>query len=82
MSCRHKRQSKEMDSENAATSAPGPEAKRPLRDTGDFFVIKAAGICGETAAKSRAKLEWFYLEHKESGANSRFIWLNGNLPEW
>jgi hypothetical protein len=30
-----------MDSENAATSAPGPLANRPLRETGDFFFIKA-----------------------------------------
>jgi len=39
MSCRHSRQSKDMDSVNCATSAAGPEAKRPLRETGDFFVL-------------------------------------------
>jgi len=37
MSCFHRRQSKEMDSVNCATSAAGPAAKRPLRETGDFF---------------------------------------------
>ncbi len=33
MSCRQSRQSKEMDSEKAATSAAGPDAKRPERET-------------------------------------------------
>ena len=39
MSCRQSRQSKEMDSVNCATSAPGPRAKRPLRETGEIFFI-------------------------------------------
>ena len=39
MSCFQSRQSKEMDSVNWATSAAGPLAKRPLRDTGDDFVL-------------------------------------------
>ena len=39
MSCRHNRQSKEMDSVNAATSAAGPLENRPLRDTGEPFFI-------------------------------------------
>jgi len=34
MSCRQSRQSKEMDSVNWATSAPGPLEKRELRDVG------------------------------------------------
>ena len=34
MSCRHNRQSNETDSVNRATSAAGPPAKRPLRQTG------------------------------------------------
>jgi hypothetical protein len=38
-SCFHSRQSKEMDSVNWATSAAGPLAKTPLRDTGDDFVL-------------------------------------------
>src|SRR6478736_967777 len=50
MSCFQSRQSKEMDSENAATSAPGPPANRPLRETGDFFFIRCGG---EFAAKRR-----------------------------
>lgn len=41
MSCFQRRQSKEMDSENFATSSAGPAAKRPLRETGDFFFINA-----------------------------------------
>ena len=47
MSCRQSRQSKEMDSVNWATSAAGPPAKRPLRETGGglrahdpFFSVK------------------------------------------
>lgn len=40
MSCRHNRQSKEMDSENAATSAAGPLANRPLRETGELFFMR------------------------------------------
>ena len=39
MSCRHSRQSKEMDSVYCATSAPGPPANRPLRETGDVFFM-------------------------------------------
>src|SRR5271165_6663386 len=43
MSWRQRRQSKEMDSVNWATSAPGPLEKRPLRETGaalaDGFVV-------------------------------------------
>jgi DNA-directed RNA polymerase subunit RPC12/RpoP len=39
MSCFHNRQSKEMDSVNLATSAAGPLAKRPLRETGEFFAL-------------------------------------------
>src|SRR5688572_8449044 len=39
ISCSHSRQSNEMDSVNAATSAEGPDLKRPLRETGlDFFM--------------------------------------------
>ena len=37
MSCRHNRQSNEIDSVNRATSAPGPPANRPLRETGAIF---------------------------------------------
>src|SRR5208282_223411 len=39
MSCRQSRQSKEMDSVNSATSAAGPPANRPLRETGEIFFI-------------------------------------------
>jgi hypothetical protein len=39
MSCFHSRQSKEMDSVNCATSAAGPLANRPLRETGDFWFV-------------------------------------------
>ena len=49
--CRQSRQSKEMDSENAATSAPGPLANRPLRETGDFFFIKAGANLRRIAGK-------------------------------
>jgi hypothetical protein len=40
MSCLHNRQSKEIDSVNLATSVPGPEAKRPLRETGEDDFIR------------------------------------------
>jgi hypothetical protein len=44
MSCGQSRQSKEMDSVNRATSASGPAANRPLRETGElFFMIKIWG---------------------------------------
>src|SRR6185503_8219156 len=53
MSWRHSRQSKEMDSENAATSAPGSPAKRPLRETGEyFFMFLSRGMWGEAEFKS------------------------------
>lgn len=39
MSCRHNRQSNETDCVNSATSALGPSAKRPLRETGERFFI-------------------------------------------
>ena len=42
MSCRQSRQSKEMDSVNCATSAAGPPANRPLRETGEVFFMRFA----------------------------------------
>src|SRR2546422_10402033 len=39
MSCRHNRQSNEMDSVKRATSAPGAPRNRPLRETGKFVFI-------------------------------------------
>ena len=52
MSCRHKRQSNEIDSENAATSAAGPPAKRPERETGlDFFEPAMRGEFAERRSK-------------------------------
>jgi len=55
MSCFHSRQSKEMDSEKAATSAAGPSANLPDRETGEvvFICFKREGICGEHRGKSR-----------------------------
>ena len=43
MSCFQSRQSKEIDSENLATSAPGLPANRPLRETGECFFMQCAG---------------------------------------
>src|ERR1044071_5780281 len=40
MSCFQRRQSKEIDSVKAATSAEGPLAKRPLRETGPCFFMR------------------------------------------
>ena len=40
MSCRQSRRSKEMDSVNCATSAAGPPANRPLRETGEIFFMR------------------------------------------
>ena len=37
MSARQRRQSNEIDSVNCATSAAGPVAKRPLRETGEVL---------------------------------------------
>src|SRR5207244_77149 len=42
MSCFQRRQSKEIDSVNRATSSAGPVANRPLRETGDFFFMQRA----------------------------------------
>ena len=53
MSCRHSRQSNEMDSVNRATSAPGPLANRPLRDTGDvFFMLTISPECAPNRVES------------------------------
>src|SRR5215472_14545096 len=44
MSCRQRRQSNEIDSVKRATSAAGPPAKRPLRDTGEpVFMLDKPG---------------------------------------
>src|SRR5882672_10485404 len=52
MSCFHRRQSKEMDSEKAATSAAGPLAKRPERETtADFFMRVRAQNLRRTPGK-------------------------------
>jgi len=40
MSWRQRRLSNEMDSVNRATSAAGPPAKRPLRETGEALVMR------------------------------------------
>ena len=42
MSCRQSRRSNEMDSVNCATSAAGPPANRPLRETGEVFFMRFA----------------------------------------
>jgi hypothetical protein len=43
-----------MDSVKCATSAAGPPANRPLRDTGeaDFMLAKSRGMWWQNAAKS------------------------------
>lgn len=55
MSARHSRQSKETDSEKAATSAAGPLAKRPLRDTGAFLFFFKRREFGPEARESHAQ---------------------------
>ena len=56
MSCCHSRQSKEMDSVNCATSAPGPPANRPLRETGEcLFHVQCRRMCVQSPQKSRRK---------------------------
>ncbi len=47
MSCRQSRQSNEMDSVNCATSAAGPPANRPLRETGEIFFMRFDLITAE-----------------------------------
>ena len=49
MSCRHSRQSNEMDSVKSATSAAGLPAKRPLRETGEVLFMRFN--CAECAPK-------------------------------
>ena len=57
MSCRQSRRSKEMDSVNCATSAAGPPANRPLRETGEVFFMRFASprMCAQAARKSLPK---------------------------
>ena len=55
MSCFQSRQSKEMDSVNCATSAAGPDAKRPLRETGDFLFIRWLVFNAKTQRRQAAK---------------------------
>ena len=53
MSCFHKRQSKEMDSEKAATSAAGPLANRPERETTEDFFMR---IRAQNLRRTRRKV--------------------------
>src|ERR1041385_5687983 len=53
MSCSHSRQSNEMDSVKRATSAAGPLANRPLRETGFFLIFKRAE-CAVNSSESHA----------------------------
>jgi glutamine synthetase type III len=55
MSCRHRRQSKEMDSVNWATSALTLLAKRPLRETGDLLFIGRLVFNAKTQRRQDAK---------------------------
>jgi hypothetical protein len=47
ISCRHSLQSNDTDCVKAATSAPGPAAKRPLRETGERFFIDEGNLAAE-----------------------------------
>lgn len=50
-----------MDSVNFATSAAGPDANRPLRETGeDFFIFIGGKLWGQGREKSRRKEEMTY----------------------
>lgn len=60
MSCCHRRQSKEMDSEKAATSAAGPLANRPEREVMELFFIelRTGNVCGRAAKVTREAARW------------------------
>src|SRR5260370_20251656 len=78
MSCRHSRQSKETDSVNRATSADGPAAKRPLRDTGGLFlgrfnVAESAWNESESHAKvgQASRLPQYCARRRQAGRLGR-----------
>lgn len=58
MSCRQSRRSYEMDSVKRATSSEGPDEKRPLRETGEFFFMPNAGNFGGTIGIVTRGIRW------------------------
>jgi len=85
MSCRHRRQSNEIDSVNCATSAAGPAAKRPLRETGVVLLVRFnPGECWPDRAESHAKMftkvvgSQYRKQQPPLSQNSR----SRAVPEW
>lgn len=80
MSCCHKRQSKEIDSVNCATSAAGPPLKRPLRETGDFLFIRWSVFNAKTSGRQAAKILAFLLAALFFGFDALELSQKSTLP--
>ena len=92
MSCSHSRQSNEMDSVKRATSAAGPLANRPLRETGFFLVFKRAE-CAMNKSESHAGKGPVYeipsskrqiiSKHQVSNSGSKMnVWIVHTGDQW